>query len=265
MKDGWSVYRVLLLASLRARMAYKTDFLLSALLSALVIGSDLLGTLFIVHRVHTIAGWNAWGIAYLFGVASLGAGIFRFAASELYDFEKYVAHGELDGLLIRPTPVLMALIARGVNLNRLGMPVQGLAVTAVAIAGAWTSRHLGVAAIFETALTVLIGAVIWFAVGLAIAGIGLYAERVDELQVATTYAPSFASYYPLAVYPGWLRNFLTYGIPVAFATYFPSRYTLGYGGSPADYLYSACVAGLALGIASLIWGLGLKHYRGTGT
>ncbi len=266
MQGGWwRSYRLLAVASLRSRMAYRTDFILSTVTSALATLVDLVGTVFVILRVHTINGWGLWSVAYLFGVTSVGGGLFRMMASELYDFDKYLVQGELDSLLIRPTPVLTALLARGVNFSRLGLPLQGLAVTALALWQLWLPAHLGLLALVETLGIVVLGTIIWFAVGLAVAGVGFYTTRIDELQVTAIYGPTLAANYPQTIYPAWLRSLFMYVIPIAFASYFPAQYTLRLGGSALTFLYSTVAACCALAVALVIWNTGLRHYRSTGT
>ena len=265
MIDRLSLFRLLMLASIRSRMTYRADFFLSIFVSMFSFGVELVGTVFVLFRVKVRAGRNVWSIAFLFGITTASGGLFRLFASELYDFEKYLINGELDSLLIRPAPVLLTLLARGVNLNRLGMPLLGFIVTTACLIHLWRPRHFNAWTLGETALTIGIGAVIWFAIGLAIAAVGFYTQRIDELQVTAIHGPTQASSYPLTIYPKWLQLFFMYVIPIAFASYFPARYTLGLDGNGDALWISAVGACVAVLVASALWSQGIRHYHGSGT
>jgi ABC-2 type transport system permease protein len=75
--------------------------------------------------------------------------------------------------------------------------------------------------------------------------------------------------HPMHIYPDMLRRFFTYIIPVIFIGYYP---TLAIFEIPDPFnmphwiAYIAPLIGLgSLGIASIFWRFGIKHYQSTGT
>jgi ABC-2 type transport system permease protein len=84
-----------------------------------------------------------------------------------------------------------------------------------------------------------------------------------------TYGGDFMTSYPMDVFDGWLRRFVTFVIPLAFVDYEPALYLLGkpdpLGLPPWVRLASPLVAA-ALGlVAWRAWSIGVRHYQSTGT
>ena len=263
--DYGRVFMVLLRSGLRERMQYRANFVITALLRAIMAIADFLIIAVILLRFRVIDGWDMYEVALLYGLVSIGNALYHVVGRELEQIEQYLVSGDFDALLVRPWPTLFTLLARRLELGRLGNGVQGIAVAAV---GAVELARRGTLGGWEFAYLPLIpltsGAII-LAVALATAAAGFWLIRTDELQVFTTYAPLTAAYYPLSIYPGWLRNMLYTLIPMAFANYLPVRYLLGKGGSPWVLLASPAVGVLALMLAYRLWRIGETRYQSTGS
>jgi len=67
--------------------------------------------------------------------------------------------------------------------------------------------------------------------------------------------------YPLFLYPSSIARLLMFGVPIAWATYFPARAMTGHGSFPQACLGAACAA-LAGGLlATALYRLGLQRYQ----
>lgn len=259
------LYGKLAAASLRARMQYKIDFLVSSLFYAALTTADFLMLAAIMLRFKRIGGWDIYEVGLLYGMAWIAMGLYRTFASELHNFETYIVHGEFDALLVRPWPTLLTLLGRNCEPHRLGAAVQGgiiLAVSARHLMSEGVLDRLGLA--YVVAASVL-GALILTGISLATAAVAFWTVRTGELQTFTMHAPVTASQYPLTVYPGWLRALLTSILPVAFINFIPVQYLLGKGGGPWTLFVSPLVAVLFCLAAYALWRAGEKRYHSTGS
>jgi len=138
-----SLYLRLLSASLRARLQYKWDFVVSGLFYALLSAVDFLTVAAIMYRFPRVGGWGFAEIALLAGLSGTSFGLFRVLCAELWTFEKYLVTGEFDSLLTRPWPTLMSLLARNFDLGRVGAMLQGVLLMVIGLKGVrcrrWTS------------------------------------------------------------------------------------------------------------------------------
>ena len=94
--------------------------------------------------------------------------------------------------------------------------------------------------------------------------------RFDNTSKYTvTYGGDFTASYPLDVYSGWLRRFVTFVLPLAFVNYYPALHILDredpLGLPDWIWLLSPVVALAMAGVARLAWSAGVRRYQSTGS
>lgn len=258
------LYMLLIKASLRSRMQYKFNFLFSTAMASCVHISEFLMVALVMMRFGNIMGWTLYEVCYLYGVIMIAKAIYRTLASDVHHLEKYLVSGDLDALLIRPVPVLLALMTQNsrVLFAEIG---QGLILLGIAMKPLMASGQIGWTAIPLTALIICTGAIILFAIGLATAAAGFWLTRIEYLQNMTEDATHTAARYPLSLYPKWLQGALMVIVPVAFVNYIPALYILRHQGGIWMLLGTAGIACAALWLAMRFWKLGLSRYQSTGS
>lgn len=261
----WRVLWLLVRAGLRERMQYRFSFAVSGVIRAISIAIDFALVAVILYRFQFVAGWDIYEVALLYGPASAAHGLFRMIASEVEAFETYLISGSFDSVLIRPWPTLFTLLVRKMDFNRLGITAQGLLICAVGAGRLVARGQLQVCRLPYVALLPAFGALVLMAICTLTAALGFWLVRTDELQIFTMYAPLTASYYPLSIYPGWLRGLLYTMLPMAFINYIPVLYLLGKGGGPWALAASPAVAAAAALAAYRFWLFAERHYHSTGS
>lgn len=111
-----NLYRLLIRTSIKSRMQYKFNFVLGTVLAALIQISEFLMIAIVLDKFGVIQGWSVYEIGYLFAVMTLSRTLYRTFAEEVHHLEKYLVGGELDQLLTRPMPVLLALMPQNFRL-----------------------------------------------------------------------------------------------------------------------------------------------------
>jgi ABC-2 type transport system permease protein len=263
MRATAAMYFRLVRASLRSLMQYRFSFMFSLVVNVLVTVADFLVVLAILYNFRSIGGWNTAQIAALYGVATAALGIYRAFGSELQNFQNYIVTGEFDGLLLRPWPTLLVLLSRRVELFRLGAVLQGYAALVISLAYLGGPAEFGVA-YFYMLLLPLLSSGIFFAISIATAAVAFWTGRIRELQTFTIYGPSTAASYPTAIYPRWIRYFLTV-LPVTFVGYVPLRTTLGLGGQLWHVVTPMVASAISLLAALWLWRRGERAYHSTGS
>ncbi|MFC0211628.1 ABC transporter permease [Paenibacillus chartarius] len=264
--DGSSLrmYLLLVKASVRSRMQHPFNFVVGTIMAAFVNVIDFALIAVVLRRFGQVQDWSMAEVAYLYGVIVLCKALYRTFASDVHQLEKYLVSGDLDQLLTRPVPVLLALMSQNVTLYT-AEPLLGVTMVAWSLQQLMAAGQVGWAAVPLTLLMVVTGAVILFAIGLATATAGFWITRIRELQVVTEDASKFAAQYPLSLYPKWLQYVLCTLIPVGFANYIPSLYVLR--GEPGFWVMgaTALVAGLCLMLSLRFWRFGLSRYQSAGS
>ncbi|HEY2491945.1 MAG TPA: ABC-2 family transporter protein [Paenibacillus sp.] len=258
------MYSILIWSSLKSRMQYKFNFLLSSFLAALIQIAEFLMIAIVLNKFGAVKGWTLYEVGYLFGVMTLSKTIYRTFANDVHHLENYLVSGDLDQLLTRPIPILLALMSQNFRLM-LGELLQGGAILCWSMIGLIHAGQITWVAIPLTLFIISTGAVILFSIGLVTATIGFWLTRITELQTLTEDASHTAARYPLTIYPSWLKSMLLVVIPVGFVNYVPSLFILR--GELGGWVLFG-VAGIAMIclITSLrFWTFGLTKYQSTGS
>jgi ABC-2 type transport system permease protein len=258
------LFMLLIKASFRSRMQYKFNFLFSTLMSSFIQISEFLMVALVMMRFGDMKGWTLYEVSYLYGVMMISKAIYRTLASDVHHLEKYLVSGDLDAILIRPVPVLLALMTQNsrIQIAEIG---QGLILLVISMKSLIASGQIGWIAVPLTGFIILTGAVILFAIGLATAAAGFWLTRIESLQNMTEDASQTAARYPLGIYPKWLQAALLVVIPVGFVNYMPALYVLRHQGGIGLLLGTLAVSLAALWLAMRFWKLGLSRYQSTGS
>jgi ABC-2 type transport system permease protein len=169
-----------------------------------------------------------------------------------------IQQGTLDFTLTKPADAQALFSVREVRLWQfvnvlLGLIVLGYAVIEMrSVVGAWQ------AAAFVAAL--LLGGLMIYSFWVILTSTAFWVVRVDEL--ANLFEGVYAAgRWPVGIYPGWLRNGLTFLVPVAFAVTVPAEALTGRLTAPT-LLGAAALASALLLLARFILYRGLRQYSG---
>lgn len=258
------MYQLLVRASIRCRMQYKFNFWFSTAMAALINVVEFLMLAVILLKFGHIKGWSLAEAGYLYAVLTLSKALYRMFASDVHHLESYLVSGNLDSLLLRPVPVLLALMSQNFSI-KFGELIQGTAILVLSMYSLMQQGQITWTALPFTILIILSGAVLLFAIGLLTATAGFWITRIEELQNITEDAARTAAQYPMSIYPKWLQGLLIGMIPVAFANYIPSlaiiRHEIGFW---AVGLSVGVACGL-FAVAIAVWKIGLARYQSTGS
>jgi ABC-2 type transport system permease protein len=263
---GAELYAHLAGATVRSQMQYKATFCIQIATNCLVVLLDFLALYFLILRFGALQGWSLPELGVLYGIVHSAWATVDGTCAGFSRFAQVLLRGELDLWLLRPRSVILQIAAHEMELRRVGRLVQGLAVLTVSAA------HLGLG-LFAWAwiVTGIAGGIAFF---LGVVLIGAAAQLVTlgqtaELQNALTYGGCTATMYPVSIYSEWFRRLITYGIPLAFVSYFPALMALDRIASSGHPYWLPWLSPLACG-AVLIAGhrlftRGLARYESTGT
>jgi len=258
------MYGLLFRASVRSRMQYRFNFWFSTLMSAMIAIVEFLMLAVILIKFGHIKGWTIAEAGWLYGVLTLSKAMYRTVASDVHNIESYLVSGDLDALLLRPLPVLLALMSRNVSI-RFGEVIQGIGILAFSMSALMQEGRIGWLSVPLTLFVVLCGAVLLFSIGLLTATAGFWLTRIGELQNITEDAARTAAQYPLSIYPRWLRGLLIGVIPVGFANFMPGLFVLRGEAGWWMLSLSAVVSAVLLALALVVWKVGISRYQSTGS
>jgi ABC-2 type transport system permease protein len=204
-----------------------------------------------------IAGWSWPEVLLLAGVYRTIEGLIAMqVAPNMLAVGELIRRGDMDGLLLRPASSQFLVSARLVALPELANVLIGLGLTIYAggLAGvAWRPADVALAAGFA-----LCGLLLLYTLWFASVTLSFWLVQVDTID-QLFYAALEAARYPVSFFPSLARAVLTFVVPVAFATTFPSQALLGEAEGHM-LLVGAGLTALGLAATSWFWRYALRHY-----
>lgn len=269
MRRTLRLYCKLLSIQIRSQMQYRASFWMDFLTTGILNVTYFLSLALVLERFGTIAGWGLGEIAYLTGMAETSFAIMDlvFSGFDPDRFSHLVQYGRFDQVLLRPVNLTVQVLGSSFVLRRLGRAFEGLVVLAI---GLWLSpiewtlaKALYIPLIF---ISLVVGMGALFVAG---GTLTFWTVRPVEAVNILTYGGEEMISYPMNIYPGWIRYFFTFAVPLIFLNYYPALYIMGKPdplGFPVIAPWLAPVAASWMMIAALrFWKYGVDHYQSTGT
>jgi len=175
----------------------------------------------------SVAGWSRAEILVLLGIFWTFNAVWDLLLDGLSEISRDVRYGTLDFVLLRPVSAQFLLSLRRVSL--LDLLNVALGVALITYAGSLAGIQLGIATVGRVAIAALLcvsGLVSIYSLRFMIVTCTIWLVGVQNLH--DLLHPVFqVGQYPVTFFKGWVRAFLSFVVPVAFATTFPAQALLG--------------------------------------
>jgi len=240
-------------------LAYRANFFLQLLESAVDLGTALGGLAVVFSYTSTLGGWRPEEVAALIGVFFLVGGALRLVVQpSMEQLIENVREGTLDFMLTKPEDSQVLASIQRVEIWKITDFFLGIAVIIVALIR--MGERLGALQVVEFAAALVAGGVIVYSFWIILASLSFWFVRVENILVVFQSVYE-AGRWPVTLYPGWLRIGLTFLVPIAFATTVPAQALAGQ--MTWQTLAEAFALAAALFAASrFLWRAGTRHYSG---
>jgi len=251
----WVFFRV----GAMGELAYRTNFFLQLLESAIDLGTALGGLAVVFSYTATLGGWRPEEVAALIGVFFLVGGAIRLVIQpSMEQLIESVREGTLDFTLTKPEDSQLLASIQRVEIWKLTDFVLGIAVIIVSLGRLGT--HVGALQLAAFAAALVAGGLIVYSFWVILASLSFWFVRVENILVI------FQSIYeagrwPVTLYPRWLRVGLTFLVPVAFATTVPAQALAGRL-SWQTLAGAFALSALLFVAARIVWTRGSRRYSG---
>jgi ABC-2 type transport system permease protein len=250
------LWRRFVVLALVREAEYRASFALSVVEGFAELGVAVFTFGLLYQFTSGIAGWSAAQALTLVGTYRVLDGMIALQiAPNLTRMGDYIGQGDLDFILLRPVSSRFLVSFRWLRPSEAVNVLVGLIL--VVVAGRAANAQWSLLGILAAAVLAGCGLILlycfWFAI---VTGIfWLVRSEIHWL----FYDAWQAARYPVDYFRGPVRAILTFALPVAFATTFPTRALLGdvpWQLIPAGVLLAAA----SLGVTQQFWGFALRHY-----
>lgn len=236
---------------------YRVNFLISVGEQLAQVLVAVLSVLILYRFTAHVAGWSQAQVLLLVGVYRVVEGVINLQiAPNMMAISGYVRRGDMDFMLLRPVSSQFLVSARSMELSEGVNVVIGIGIAVYA--GQAAGIHWSLAGFAAALLFALCGVLLLYALWFFIVTWSFWLVQVDTL-ANLFYSVFEAARYPVSFFGGAFRALLTFVIPVAFATTFPTE---ALGGKVdgrmlgTGMLLSVC----ALVATHLFWLYAVRHY-----
>lgn len=255
------LYLKFLSIHLRSAMTYRASFLLSCLGHLLITTNVFLSVVFLLKRFDSVGGYTLPQLALCFSAILAATSLAECFARGFDVFHQLLADARFDRILVRPRSLLFQVLCQDMRPTMLARLLQAAVMLTWAISSGavcWTPAKALV-----LALMILCGAAVFFGLFLINACLCFVTlGHVETLNIFTDGAREYGKY-PFGVYGKPVLLVLTFLVPLALVQHWPLQYLLDRG--PAWYGLLPVLALLFLVPCGLLWRLGVRHYRSTGS
>lgn len=253
----WRTYAILLGATWRSMRVHRMNLILTFLGSAALQGTQLAFIGVLLGAFGTIAGWEVYEVAFLYGLRLTAHGVCTINFGQHRASANVVRDGHWDRYLLRPAPPLMQLLTRFFNPGTLGDLVLGLAILGVAASqlgidwSVWTVAYVAAAAIG--------GGLVEAGLQIGISGLDFRMGPTTRVKDTIDRVLTDFGAYPMTIFGTVGTYLLTFLLPLAFMAYLPATIVLDHTGELVVPYWLAFASPLA-GPLILLAGVAVFRY-----
>jgi ABC-2 type transport system permease protein len=253
--------------NLLTMLEYRANFLMWSGFTLIYHGTAIAALWVTLHNFPSINGWDFRQTAFMYGLWFLGHALHNLFFFTIGSVPEFIREGRFDRFLVRPLDTLFQAMT---------VPAQiwpdefFLSLVYFALVVPFSGVQVDWLFVLYVPLIAIGGALIDFAINLAIATAAFWFIRIDTLRWVVMSLEQEFSRYPISIYQRGVRIALTFVLPFAFMNYFPATFLLhksedGLHLNPAVGLLTPLVGTVWLGAAYVFWRIGLDRYQGTGS
>ncbi len=246
----------------KARLAYRADFIVDslAIFGSLVVNLAFLGVIY--GKIHSLAGWSLEELIFVYGFSLVPLGLFNLVSPNLWEFsERHLVEGRFDRVLLRPVHPVFQVVFESFHVPALGEMVVGMLLMAGAGLRLGLSPTMWDFVAFP--LLAVSGAAIYLGVFLLLTAVSFWFE--DRLGVGPpVYNMIRFARYPVTVYHPAVQVLLSWIIPFSFAAFYPATPWLK---AKEFYVFAAITPVMGAACLAAAMGLferGTRRYASTG-
>jgi ABC-2 type transport system permease protein len=247
----------------KARMSYKADFIVSLVTSLVATVAGYGFVLVLFARIPRLQGWQFEEVLFIYGFSLIPMGLFNVVSLNLYEFaDAYIMEGKFDRVLLRPVNSLFQILFENFRLESIQEVAIGLGVVGYCgsrLRIAYSPSNL---ALFPA--LVLCGAVIYVSIFVIITSVSFWFEDRIGLSPPVYNMIAFGRY-PITIYNVAIQFLLSWVVPFAFASFYPTVRFLGRTEFTTRFYLVPVVAVVLAAVALTAWNEGVLHYRSTGS
>lgn len=249
---------------LKSQMEYRTSFFLLSVGQFFVPFLVFVSIFLFFNRFPNIGGWSLYEVALCYSVIHIGFSLSECFARGFDSFSSTIVNGDFDRILVRPRNTVLQVLGSKFEFSRIGRLAQSIIVLIFSL----KNIHVvwDITKVFTLIFMIISGIVIF--AGIYMLGATLCFWTIEGLEVINIFTDGGRemSQYPLSIYKEWVRKFFTFVIPFGTVNYLPLMFILDrVHGDRFLYMMTPLMGILFIIPCVVMWNIGVRHYKSTGS
>lgn len=248
----------------KSQMEYRTSFILLSIGQFFVPFLAFISIFLLFKRFPNIDGWSLYEVALCYAVTHIAFSLSECFARGFDSFSSIIVNGDFDRILVRPRSTILQVLGSKFEFTRIGRLTQSVIVLVFSLSNiniVWNLSKI-------VTLILMIASGIFIFTGIYMLGATLCFWTIEGLEVVNIFTDGGREMcqYPLSIYKEWVRKFFTFVIPFGTVNYLPLMFILDkVNGSRIEFMLMPLYGMLFMVPCIIIWGIGVKHYKSSGS
>ncbi len=262
MKSLLKLYGKFFGMNLKTQLQYKGSFLMMFFGQFLTAFSGFLMIYFLFDRFNAVENFSVNEVLLCYATAHISFALSEIFARGFDTFGTLVRSGDFDRILLRPGSTIFLVLCSKMDFTRFAKVLNGIVIMVFAIINSGVTWDF--MKVITYILMVISGTALFSALFLIYASLCFFTTQgLEFMNIFTDGGREFGQY-PLSIYGENVLKFLTFVIPMALFQYYPFLYLI----ERTDNIIN-CFLPLGTFLfmipAYIIWRVGLRHYKSTGS
>jgi ABC-2 type transport system permease protein len=260
LRHGLDVLRAFFGLGLLNLVQYRAEFIISLLNAGINLLTQIFALSVIFNQTSDLMGWTSNDLLVLIGIHFFLTGLIGIVMRPSMEaLMEGIRLGTFDFLLTKPADSQLLASAQVMAPQAVTDVVVGLGVIGYGVSQLGVTLSLADLGLFLIMLVA--GLVIVYSFLLLLSTCAFWFVKLDNILVIFQALFGNAGRWPVTIFPGWLRAFLTFAVPVAFAVTVPAQALTGQL-DLGPGLLAIGVAVVFFVAARVFWLFALRHYTG---
>jgi ABC-2 type transport system permease protein len=257
---GLRILRIFVSIGALNLLQYRVDFAIALLNAVIGLLTQVLALSVVFSATTQLGGWTQKGMLVLVGVHFVLSGLIGLVIRPSMEaLMEGIRLGTFDFLLTKPADAQLLASTQVVAPQAATDALVGLGVLGYGLSRLDVSVGPVEVALFVVLL--LAGLVIVYSFLLLLSTCAFWFVKLENVLVIFQTLFGNAGRWPVTIFPGWLRAFLTFVVPLAFAVTVPAQALTGTLESGTALLAVVVAAGF-FAAARVFWLVALRRYTG---
>lgn len=239
---------------------HKLDLFLSISNILINLIFSLIFLMIIFKTTPLLNGWNTDEIVLIYGIFLFNKGISDTVTYGLYNIERYVQRGILDGLLLKPISVLGQILTSDIDFGQIVNIITGVVLSIISLVK--LSVTISGITLLIMFLSLVFSVLVVFSTRLLAMSLAFWTQTSFPIAISVDNLSEFCRY-PLSIYSKILDVLLTFFIPFAIFGYLPAAIITQRISIPT-FILCICTIPILFIFSIYIWKRGLKRYQSSG-